>query len=93
MCDARHRVPALAAELERAVQRLSLSEDQREGIEALTHGIVNKLLHAPLTRLRREAEREEGMAYLEVARVLFGLDEEAEAPNAESSRFDEPDGE
>jgi hypothetical protein len=25
--------------------------------------------------LRQEAEREEGMAYLEMARLLFGLDE------------------
>ena len=37
---------------------------------------MNKILHAPLTRLRREAEREEGLVYLEVARLLFGLDDE-----------------
>jgi hypothetical protein len=43
---------------------------------------VNKILHAPLTRLRQEAEREEGMAYLETARLLFGLDEESDAPPA-----------
>jgi len=44
----------------------------------LTKSIVNKILHAPVSRLRREAEREEGMAYLEVARVLFELDDESD---------------
>ena len=39
-------------------------------------GITKKILHAPLSRLRQEAEREEGMAYLEAARVLFGLDDD-----------------
>ena len=41
-------------------------------------GITKKILHAPLLRLRHEAEREEGMAYLEAARVLFGLDDDAD---------------
>jgi glutamyl-tRNA reductase len=36
---------------------------------------VNKIMHAPVSRLRREAEREEGMVYLEAARVLFDIDE------------------
>jgi hypothetical protein len=41
-------------------------------------GITNEIPHAPLSRLRCEAEREEGMAYLEAARVLFGLDDDAD---------------
>jgi glutamyl-tRNA reductase len=61
-------------ELQRSLARLSLDPDAEEAVDALTRSIVNKLLHAPMSRLRREAEREEGMAYLEVARVLFGLD-------------------
>jgi glutamyl-tRNA reductase len=72
----RARVEAIrAAEVERSLTRLRLDEQTREGIEALTRAIVNKILHAPVSRLRREAEREEGMAYLEVARMLFELDE------------------
>jgi hypothetical protein len=43
---------------------------------------VNKILHAPVSRLRREAEREEGMAYLELARLLFALDD-GDAPDGE----------
>jgi glutamyl-tRNA reductase len=75
----RERVEAIrTAELERALRRVSLADEQREAVEALTRSLTNKILHAPLSRLRREAEREEGMAYLEAARVLFGLDDDAD---------------
>ncbi|MBW2313614.1 MAG: glutamyl-tRNA reductase [Deltaproteobacteria bacterium] len=62
------------AELDRYLARLGLDTQQKEGVEQLARSIVNKVLHAPLSRLRSEAEREEGVAYLEVARTLFGLD-------------------
>ena len=62
-------------ELERQLPRMDLDEAQRSAVEALTRSLVNKILHAPVSRLRREAEREEGMAYLEAARVLFDLDD------------------
>ncbi len=65
-----------SAELEQSLRRLDLDDRQREGVEALTRAIVNKILHGPVSRLRQEAEREEGMAYLEAARVLFALDDE-----------------
>ena len=63
--------------MERALGRLALDGEQREAVEALTRSLVNKILHAPVSRLRQEAEREEGMAYLEAARVLFDLDDDA----------------
>ena len=63
-------------ELERVLARLELGDAEQAAVDALTQSIVNKILHAPVSRLRREAEREEGMAYLEVARVLFELDDE-----------------
>ena len=76
----RERIEGLRAdEVDRALAKLALSEDQRAAIEALTRSLVNKILHAPVTRLRREAEREEGIVYLETARVLFDLDEHAES--------------
>lgn len=65
-------------ELERALARLNLDDPAREGVEALTRSIVNKILHAPITRLRAEAEREEGMAYLDATRALFGLDDDSD---------------
>ncbi len=69
-------------ELDRAASRLALDDAQREGVEALTRAIVNKLLHAPVSRLRGQAEREDAIGYLEAARVLFGLDGEREAEAA-----------
>jgi glutamyl-tRNA reductase len=69
------------AELERTLRRGDFDETQRESVEALTRAIVNKLLHAPLTRLRAGGEEETGLAYLEAARVLFALDD-VEAPGA-----------
>jgi glutamyl-tRNA reductase len=77
----RERVEALRAEeVERALARLPLPGEQRAAVEALTRALVNKILHEPVSRLRREAEREEGIVYLETARVLFGLDEAAAPP-------------
>ena len=63
------------AEIRKAAGRLGLDEAQREGVEALTRAIVNKLLHTPVSRLRGQAEREQAFAQLELARILFGLDE------------------
>ncbi len=51
-------------ELERTLGRLSLDANSREAVEALSRAIVNKILHAPVTRLRDVAESEEGVAYL-----------------------------
>lgn len=72
----RARVEAIrAGEVEKALPRLGLDGAARDGVEALTRAIVNKILHAPLARLRAEAEREEGIAHLETTRLLFALDE------------------
>jgi len=76
------------AELLRAGRKLELNDEQREGVEALTRAIVNKLLHAPVSRLRAGGEEEAGLAYLEAARVLFALDD-SDAPGAEAD--DDPD--
>lgn len=71
-----------ANEIMRSASKLGLSDDQREGVEALTRAIVNKILHPPLARLGAQTDREEGLAVLEEARALFGLDDPA-APGAE----------
>jgi glutamyl-tRNA reductase len=65
-----------ASEVERALTGLTLGERERQAIEAATRAIVNKLLHAPLARLRAEQDREAGLAQLEAARSLFGLEDE-----------------
>jgi glutamyl-tRNA reductase len=70
-------------ELERLSGRLDFNPEQREAVEALTRGIVNKILHAPLAHLRNETESEADRGTLELARSLFALDNEA-APGAEA---------
>jgi glutamyl-tRNA reductase len=80
-----------ARELERALARVELSPEARRAVEGLTRAIVNKIMHAPLARLRAEAEREEGLAHLEAARTLFALDDPA-APGAEADGEDGDEG-
>jgi glutamyl-tRNA reductase len=65
-----------SSEIDRVAGKLGFDEEQRDGVEALTRAIVNKILHPPLARLRAESDREEGIAILEAARSLFGLDEQ-----------------
>ncbi len=62
-------------EIERYAGRMGLDVDQHEALEKLTRGIVNKIMHAPISRLRDETDREMGLARLEEARRLFALDE------------------
>jgi glutamyl-tRNA reductase len=83
--DRAERIRAL--EVERAAQRLAGAESPREVLEALSRGIVNKLLHAPIARLRAQEDREQGLATLEAARTLFALDdrEPPELPDAARS--------
>jgi glutamyl-tRNA reductase len=71
----RARVEAIrAGEVDKVLPRLALDDAVRDAVDALTRAIVNKILHAPLSRLREEAEREEGIAHLETTRLLFALD-------------------
>jgi glutamyl-tRNA reductase len=53
-----------------------LSEADRERLDALTRGIVNKLLHEPTVRVKAAAEDGNGDAlrHLESLRHLFGLE-------------------
>jgi glutamyl-tRNA reductase len=61
-------------ELKKMFARTELDDDQRKAVEALTKSIVNKVLHAPTSRLKSEAERADGVEYLELTRFLFDLD-------------------
>ncbi len=62
-----------SGELERYHGRLAdLGERERETVEALTRGIVNKLLHGPTVRLRT-AEADEHETYRDLLASFFGL--------------------
>jgi glutamyl-tRNA reductase len=64
-------------ELERTLASLGASDPrQQEAIERLSHAIVNKILHAPLSALRgHQAEPDEAF-YVEAVRRLFRLETE-----------------
>jgi glutamyl-tRNA reductase len=62
-------------EVERALGRLRhLSADDRATVDALTRSLLNKLLHAPTSRLREAAGNGRGTGVLDTVRYLFELD-------------------
>jgi glutamyl-tRNA reductase len=93
--DLRDRAERIrSGEVERALGRLDLTPEVRESVEGLTRQIVNKILHAPIARLRDQEDRAQGLATLETARALFSLDGAAPAGDpAEESGDDAGDAE
>ena len=63
-----------SAELDRYSSRLGdLSAAQRAAVDALLHGVVNKLLHEPTVRLKDAAGHARGDRLAEALRDLFDL--------------------
>jgi glutamyl-tRNA reductase len=63
-----------AAELERFRAKLdALDADTRRAVEALSQGIVNKLLHEPTVRLKDAAGTARGELYADALAALFDL--------------------
>ena len=53
-----------------------IHDKERQALEDMTAAIINKILHAPITRLKQQSEeRDEGL-YTEALKKLFGLDEQ-----------------
>jgi glutamyl-tRNA reductase len=64
-----------AAELARLAPRLGgLDDRQREAVEALARGIVAKMLHDPIVRVKELAGPGVGDAYARALADLFGID-------------------
>jgi len=64
-----------AAEVERALRRLRhLPVEDQAAVEALTRQLLNKVLHAPTTRLREAASGTRALDVMDIARYLFELD-------------------
>ena len=68
------------AEIDRVRGRLGeLSPDQELAVDALTKGIINKIMHTPITTLKSAAREPEATTVIEVVRRLFNLqDKKAE---------------
>ncbi|MGB3200454.1 MAG: glutamyl-tRNA reductase [Nodosilinea sp.] len=63
-------------ELEKALSRLGseFAEKHQEVIEALTRGIVNKILHDPMVQLRAQRDIEARKRAMQTLQVLFDLE-------------------
>jgi len=74
----RHIEQIRRAELERA-RRLfgNLTPEQEQALEALTQGLVNKILHTPFTELKQAASRPDRSEFLDVVRTIFHLEDES----------------
>ena len=63
-------------ELEKALKKLDhLSEQDQEQIDLMTTSIINKILHTPTVKLKKETQSQEGHYYLKAIRHLFHLDD------------------
>jgi glutamyl-tRNA reductase len=61
-------------ELERVLAKLhDLSPEERQAISLLTSSIVNKILHDPMTELKRQSALRDGHLYVSVLRRLFAI--------------------
>src|SRR2546428_383474 len=89
----RERMEAIRRhEVERSLAALgALDPRQREALERLTQAIVNKVLHAPLTTLRRHRTDPAEAFYVEAARRLFRLG--TGATDGPPGELDDPDDE
>ncbi|MEZ5171165.1 MAG: glutamyl-tRNA reductase [Acidimicrobiia bacterium] len=71
----RERAEAIrAAELDRWVVKLGgLDDSEREALDRVTRGLVNKLLHEPTVRVKEAAGSDSGDLYVDALRALFDL--------------------
>jgi glutamyl-tRNA reductase len=74
------------AEIDRVRGRLGqLSPEQEIAVEALTRGIVNKIMHTPISTLKTAARESEATTVIELVRKLFNLQEKRAAKSGSDS--------
>jgi glutamyl-tRNA reductase len=76
------------AEIDRVRGRLgSLTPEQEKAVEAATRGMINKILHTPISTLKTAAREPESTTVIELIRRIFNLrDDHAEAPSSTDAR-------
>jgi glutamyl-tRNA reductase len=71
------------AEIDRVRGRMGkLTPEQEMAVEALTRGIINKVMHTPITTLKSAAKESEATTVIDVVRRLFNLQEKLKKENA-----------
>lgn len=61
-------------ELSRALRRMDLSPGEAEAVERMSHSMVNKLLHGPISEIKALAEAGHPLGSVEVRRRLLALE-------------------
>jgi glutamyl-tRNA reductase len=57
-----------------------LTTEQEQAVEALTHSLVNKILHTPFTELKQAAQRPDRSEFIDVVRTIFHLQDDSPQP-------------
>jgi glutamyl-tRNA reductase len=74
------------AEIDRVRGRLgTLTPEQEMAVDTLTKGIVNKIMHTPITTLKSAARDQEATTVVELVRRLFNLRDKVAAAQQEPS--------
>jgi glutamyl-tRNA reductase len=74
------------AEIDRVRGRLGhLSPEQELAVDALTHGIINKIMHTPIRTLKTAARESEATTIVEIVRRLFNLEGKKAAKSGDGS--------
>ena len=82
------------AEIDRARGRMGqLTPEQEIAIESLTRGIINKVMHTPITTLKSAAKESEATTVVDVVKRLFNLQVKSKDVSVEPSHKKEEDGE
>ena len=75
------------AEIDRVRGRMGyLTPEQEMAVEALTRGIINKVMHTPITTLKTAARESEATTVVEVLRRLFNLHDKEKGPASQANR-------
>jgi glutamyl-tRNA reductase len=73
-------------EIDRVRGRMGpLTPEQEMAVEALTRGIINKIMHTPVTTLKTAAREAEATTLIDVVRRLFNLHETEKGPDSPTS--------
>jgi glutamyl-tRNA reductase len=77
------------AEVDRVRGRLGpLTPEQEIAVEALTRGIINKVMHTPITTLKTAAKEAEATTVIEVVRRLFNLSGQGKTSDSETKSLE-----
>ena len=79
------------AEIDRVRGRLGpLSPDQELAVDALTKGIINKIMHTPISTLKTAARESEATTVVELVRKLFNLQDRKATAQAKTNSVGGP---